>query len=86
VQIELHKNFVKSYRKLPFKVQEKFKERKDLFLQDPFHPLLRNHALKGKYGGCRSVDITGDIRLIFTYRNDFTSVFLEIGSHSELYE
>jgi addiction module RelE/StbE family toxin len=86
MQIELHRNFLKSYKKLPLKIKEKFKERKNLFWQNQFHPILNNHALKGKYVNCRSIDITGDIRAIFNYRENTTIVFIEIGSHSELYE
>ncbi|MBI3459286.1 type II toxin-antitoxin system mRNA interferase toxin, RelE/StbE family [Candidatus Azambacteria bacterium] len=86
MKIELHRNFIKKYYKLTVKIQEKFKERRNLFLIDQFHPLLNNHALSGKYDNCRSINITSDIRVIFSLRPDGTIVFITIGSHSELYE
>ena len=50
-----------------------------------FHPLLNNHSLGGEYNGCRSINITGDIRAIFYVKTDVV-VFINIGSHPELYE
>lgn len=86
MKIELHRNFIKKYTKLPTKIQEKFKERRNLFLMDQFHPLLNNHTLSGKYEGCRSINVTGDIRAIFSLNKDKGVIFIAIGSHPELYE
>jgi len=85
MEIELHRNFIKQYSKLPIKIQEKFKERRNLFLIDPFHPLLNNHALLGKYDKCRSININSDMRVIFFIKSDGAVIFIAIGSHSELY-
>jgi len=85
MKIELHRNFIKKYVKLPIKIQEKFKERRNLFTMDQFHPLLNNHSLTGKYEGCRSINVTGDIRAIFSVKKDEVVVFIAIGSHPELY-
>lgn len=82
--ILLHKNFKKSYRRLKKSQKNKFKERRNLFLQDEFNPILNNHALSGKYKGYRSINVTGDIRVVFK-REDDTVVFVEIDSHSNLY-
>ena len=65
MKIELHRKFLKAYIKQPQKIREKFKEKRNLFLKDMFHPLLNNHSLGGEYNGCRSINITGDIRAIF---------------------
>ena len=45
MKIFLHKNFVRKYAKLRRNEKAKFKERRDLFLEDPYDPLLNNHAL-----------------------------------------
>lgn len=84
MKIKLHKNFVKQYQKLRVSEKEKFKERRDLFLQDEFNPVLNNHLLKGKYLGCRSINITGDLRVIYK-RNIEIAIFVTIDSHSNLY-
>lgn len=86
MKIELHRNFLKVYSKQPKKIQERFKEKRNLFIIDMFHPLLNNHSLSGEYEGCRSINITGDIRAIFYVKTDGDVVFINIGSHTELYE
>ena len=85
MKIELHRKFLKAYIKQPQKIREKFKEKRNLFLKDPFYPLLNNHSLSGGYCGCRSINITGDIRVIFYVKKNGDVVFIDIGSHSELY-
>lgn len=82
--IQLHKNFKRQYEKLTKSQKIKFKERRSVFLQDEFNPILNNHALKGKYQGYRSINITGDIRVIFEKEAQYI-VFVKIGSHSSLY-
>ena len=82
--IRFHKNFKKQYKKLTEPQKRKFKERRDIFLQDEFNPVLNNHALKGKYQGYRSVNVSGDIRAIYR-KNVEDVIFVTIGSHSSLY-
>jgi addiction module RelE/StbE family toxin len=82
--IVYHRDFRKSYRKLPQRLKEKLEERLRLFSSDEFHPILNNHALKGKYLGYRSINITGDMRAIFK-RDSNSTLFVTIDSHSNLY-
>lgn len=84
MRIVLHRRFVKKYKKLTSVEREKFKERRDLFLTNPFHPLLHNHPLHGRYDGYRSINITGDVRVVYKNLDSETFLFAEIGSHSEL--
>jgi len=84
MRIKLHKNFEKGYKKLTSVEKKKFKERRDLFLQDEFNPILNNHALKGSYLGYRSINVTGDIRAIYK-RAQNLAIFVAVGSHSSLY-
>lgn len=86
MKIILHRRFKKQYKKLDTSGQRKFKERRDLFLQDPFHPLLHNHALQGEYVGCRSINITGDLRTIYQEIDSDTVYFIALGTHPELYD
>ncbi len=79
------KKFRKRYRKLQLKTREKFKERRDLFLLNPTSPILDNHQLHGEYTGCRSINVTGDYRAIFYHQSDDAVVFIEIGTHHELF-
>lgn len=83
--ISYHKNFIKNFRKHSQKIKEKFKERQILFEEDEFDPVLNNHALKGKWVGYRSINVTGDIRAIFK-REDGSALFVAIDKHSNLYK
>jgi addiction module RelE/StbE family toxin len=83
--IQTTKSFDKQYVKLNDKVQTAFKSRLAMFKSNPFDIRLRNHALKGKYLGYRSIDVTGDVRALYTIKGDTVIIFGFIGSHSQLY-
>ncbi|MDO8552985.1 MAG: type II toxin-antitoxin system YafQ family toxin [bacterium] len=84
MEIILHRLFLKRFKKMPKNVRVKFVERKNLFRNTPFHPILNNHSVERAYPGCRSINVTGDYRAIFKQRGDVV-VFVNIGTHSELY-
>lgn len=86
MRILLHRRFKKRYEKLSASERRRFRNRRDLFLRDPFHPLLNNHALQGEYAGCRSINIDGDLRVIYTEVATDTAHFIALGTHAELYE
>ena len=88
MSISFHKKFKKSFNKLLVKQQKAFFERLRVFSVDPYNPLLNNHALGGKYQGCRSINVSGDVRAVYVlyqYHND-TVVFIDIGTHAQLYD
>lgn len=66
-------------------LQDKFEERVLLFQKNIFDSILNNHALKGEWVGCRSIDITGDVRAIYEEVSDNHIEFIAIGTHPELY-
>ena len=82
--IDFHKDFTKDFKKLSLKIRTKFQERLLIFEKDEFEPVLNNHALKGKWLGYRSINVTGDVRAIFK-RDPQTAIFVTIDSHSNLY-
>lgn len=86
MEIRLHKNFKKKFKKLPLKIKRNYFERADLFLKDSFYPLLNNHSVDPIYPGWRSINITGDYRVLFEPKNDDVVMFMKIGTHSELYK
>jgi len=83
--IETTKAFDKQYAKLNKKIKISFKKRVELFKANPFDKSLRNHSLKGKYLGFRSINITGDVRTLYTTQGDTIILFGFIGTHSQLY-
>ncbi len=85
MKIQTTKNFDKQYSRLTVKTKNQFKDRLELFRINPFDPTLRNHALKGKYLGYRSINIGGDVRALYTVRGNIIIIFGFIGTHSQLY-
>lgn len=83
--INFHKDFIKGSGKLTNQQKDKLLQRLKLFELDEFNPILNNHSLRGKYLGCRSINITGDLRAIFKKNGDEV-LFTAIGSHSKLYD
>lgn len=89
-RVEYSKKFDKQLWKAPAQIQKAFKEKYTLFLLDYYHWQLNNHQLTGKYTGCRSINITGDWRAIFSEYQDkdggLIIFFLFLGTHSQLYK
>ncbi|OGE64742.1 hypothetical protein A3I48_04440 [Candidatus Daviesbacteria bacterium RIFCSPLOWO2_02_FULL_36_7] len=82
--INFHKDFIKNSQRLTDQQKDKLIQRLKLFGQDEFNPGLNNHSLKGKYLGCRSINITGDLRAIYK-KSSNEVMFIATGSHSDLY-
>lgn len=89
MNIKFGKKFVKQYSKAPQKIKKAFSDRLEIFKKQPFHPLLNNHSLKGKYLSCQSINVTCDWRVIYSeeFENKMKVViFLALGIHSQLYK
>ncbi|MEK7170141.1 MAG: type II toxin-antitoxin system mRNA interferase toxin, RelE/StbE family [Patescibacteria group bacterium] len=84
MRVAYHKNFKKALWRQPKKIQQRFLEKLEVFVEDQFHYTLNNHALSGKFLGTRSFDITGDIRVHYEEADDGI-VLMNIGTHFQLY-
>lgn len=85
-KIEYSQRFVKDLKRAPRKIQQAFRVRLEIFLSDKYYPLLNNHSLSGKYQSYRSINISGDWRVIFQEDNKGETVyFITLGTHSQLY-
>ena len=85
MRVVLHKQFRKRYQKLAVGEKRRCKEKLRIFVENPFHSLLNNHALGGEYRGYRSIDIAGDLRALYEPVDVGTAHFIYLGTHSELY-
>lgn len=83
--IIFNRSFEKALAKLPLKIRVAFKERLDLFVVNPYAEILRNHRLHGDLKHYRSINITGDYRLVFEECSGNTARLIDIGTHSEIY-
>ena len=86
IHILRHRQFKKDFKKLPSPVRQKLFERLNTFVTSPFSPVLNNHALSGVYRGYRSINITGDYRVIFDPLDENTLRLMRVGTHPQLYE
>ena len=80
--------FNRQFKAIPLGIKIAFRHTRELFLENPTHPSLRNHGLKNEFAGFQSIDITDDYRAI--YRKTIngkkeTLTFYLIGTHEELY-
>ncbi len=87
MKIQRKKKFRKQYEKLSKKWRKKVDEKLLSFSRNPFTTSLKNHALKGKYQGMRSVSVSGDLRIIFQEKDNYIVVILiNLGTHSKVYK
>jgi len=67
-------------------IEDLFWETATLFIQDPFHSSLKTHKLTGKLKNLWSFSVEYDLRVIFYFEeNNSKAVFVDIGSHDEVY-
>ena len=79
------RNFDKAFSTLPRNIREFAFEKLEIFNIDPFSRILRNHQLQGSFRQYRSINVTGDYRIIYEQYNDSTVRLIDIGTHSQLF-
>ncbi|MBD3331177.1 hypothetical protein GF354_06685 [Candidatus Peregrinibacteria bacterium] len=84
-EIHYNKKFERLFLALPQNIQNKACNTEKLFRDNPFHPSLRLHKLKGKLEGLWSISIDIKYRIIFKSLEDGNILFISIGLHS-IYE
>ncbi|MBI3558862.1 type II toxin-antitoxin system mRNA interferase toxin, RelE/StbE family [Candidatus Gottesmanbacteria bacterium] len=85
MQIKFGDKFEKQHKKVDAKRKTAFAKRLEIFLQNPYDPLLNNHSLTGNYSGFRSINVTGDWRAVYFEENGMAT-FVALGTHSQLYK
>lgn len=86
--IELHPDFKKSYKKRiakNSKLASQVAKRIQLFQQNPRSPILHAHRLTGTKKDLYSFSVTGDIRIIYMQISKDETLFLDVGSHNQVY-
>jgi addiction module RelE/StbE family toxin len=84
VNISYTSGFIKQSRHLAFGIRQQLKQSIELFSENPFHPALRNHPLKGKYKSHRSIDVSSDVRALYIQKGNEV-IFVAVGTHNQLY-
>ena len=66
-------------------LEARFWQKLEQFTLEPFHPSLKTHKLSGKLKELWSFSIDYDERVLFYFTEDEKAVFVDIGSHDEVY-
>jgi addiction module RelE/StbE family toxin len=74
--------FKRRYEALAEKQKADFRKAIQLFVEDPFHPKLKTHKLKGKWEGLWSFSINYSDRVLFKFSGKETVDLINIGDHS----
>ena len=88
MNIYFSKEFIKSYKKVTKKnslLKEKIKISLSVFKENPRHPSLRLHWLKGKMVEDWSISVQSDLRIVFTFVSNGV-LLVDIGNHKEVYK
>ena len=65
--------------------EARFWEKVEAFKNNPFDSQLRTHKLSGKLKDLWSFSIEYDLRVVFHFVNDQRAIFIDIGTHKEVY-
>ena len=79
------KKFDKAFKKCSQEIKDRFIERLEIFKENKYDPILKNHNLSGKLIGLRSINVSGDYRAVFEEKLE-EIIFISIGTHSQLYK
>lgn len=77
--------FIRQMKKLPKPLRRQVFERVQLHTKDNTNPLLNDHKLGPPYESYRSINITGDYRLVYKRVEKDTYYLRAIGTHHQLY-
>ena len=89
MEVAFSDSFKKSFKKRVkmTEFEPEFWNRLELFVNEPFSPLLKTHKLSGKLKDLWSFSIEYDLRVIFYFTDDKPkkAIFVDIGTHKEVY-
>lgn len=88
MKVSLSDKFRKNYKKRispNSPVENKYRQRLEIFLADSRNLVIKDHALKGNLLGFRAFWITGDVRVTYFYESKDLVTFVDIGSHNQIY-
>ena len=77
--------FQRQYKKLAKTIQDKMWERLALLVADGRNPILNDHPLGPPLQNYRSINITGDYRLVYKKIGEDTYYLRAVGTHHQLY-
>jgi addiction module RelE/StbE family toxin len=86
MKIQFQKSFSAKFTKLSGYQKRLVKDTLEIFAEDSMNKDLRNHPLKEKWLGYRSITAAVDLRLHCRAIDKGTALFVAVGNHDELYK
>ncbi len=88
LEISFDESFKRAYKKRiknNINLEQKFKNKLQIFRDSPFDSRLKTHKLSGKLKDLWSFSIEYDQRVIFYFADENKVVFIDIGTHNQVY-
>ena len=88
IEIAFSSSFKRAFKKkiaVNAILETRFWERVELFKNNPFDPKLRTHKLSGRLKDLWGFSIEYDLRVIFSFASQAQVIFVDVGSHKEVY-
>lgn len=88
MKVKFHHRFKKVYKiriASNKKLVQQTTARMLLFKTNPKNPSLKDHGLSGAKRNLRAFSITGDIRIVYMPISGNEVIFMDIGSHNQVY-
>jgi mRNA-degrading endonuclease YafQ of YafQ-DinJ toxin-antitoxin module len=88
VEVSFSSSFRRAFKKRikgNLDLEARFWQKVEQFTIDPFDQSLKTHKLSGKLKELWSFSVEYDERVLFYFTEDGNAVFVDIGSHDEVY-
>jgi len=88
VEVSFSSSFKRAFKKRikgSADLEARFWQKLEQFIVDPFDPSLKTHKLSGKLKEFWSFSVGYDERVLFYFTENEKVVFVDIGSHDEVY-
>jgi len=85
MHVEYSNKYLKAASRLSAKLIALADKKEVLFRSDPFHPSLETHKLHGKEKDAWAFSVTQKYRIKFLFLTDTIVLFLDVGTHNDVY-
>jgi len=88
VEVSFSSAFKRAFKKRikgNIELEERFWQKLEQFTLNPYDPNLKTHKLSGKLKDYWSFSVDYDERVLFYFTEEEKAVFVDIGSHDQVY-
>jgi addiction module RelE/StbE family toxin len=88
IKLVWHQSFIRAFKKTIKKnpeIRDKLRQALELFVNNPYHPILGTHKLSGKLKGHHAFTLGYDCRVVVKFIEPEEVALISIGKHDEVY-